>query len=354
MKINANLGRNIIDVLDCLPVISTISNLAIGLFCLFTGTRHEKPLAERVLVAVPVVGNIYKICILAKRGLQSPVNEDKHPLIAKASTGSIQLNPQAINFSLVKPPKDLADFVGKNTPQRGGFEFSVDGETGQEILRRRHEIPGLCDRVVVKGDGHCLFRSTAYYLLSNARHDPAIKTHFKTSLDSFLASVRAQGINKFQFEDAARLIKAAIDSDVDPLVFLNDAPHSDALVKALRQLSCCHTHMQAIAPHNDRFSLLLLENLTDADQLNLPEYMNQMTEVHADTPGKFGSGLEIDALSNIFRLNTLVFNFAPYMAPLQVYKPQGAASMLFMCLYFRQAHYDSMMVSKAHIETLLD
>jgi hypothetical protein len=173
------------------------------------------------------------------------------------------------------------------------------------------------------------------------------------SLDSFLTSVRAQGINQFQVEEAAMLIKTAIDSNIDPIVFLNDTPLSDAFVKALRQLACCHTHMRAEGPYDDRFSLMLYENLNDADRLNLDNYLNEMTVVNADTPGKFGSGLEIDALSNIFRFNTVVFNFAPYMAPHEVYKPQGEHSPLSMSLYFRQSHYDCMIINHAHIKTLL-
>lgn len=353
MRINPELGVKIANILDCIPVVSAIFNLAQGIFCLLMGTKQNKTLSERIIVSTPIVGTIYKIHKLAQSRYNTKALEEKRPLLqpsTKIQASSISLSAQTSGY--VKAPKDLAEFVGINTPQKGGYEFSQGGDAANTIISFRNKIPGLCNRIVVKGDGHCLFRSTAYSLLTNARHNPALKVHLKGSLDRFITTASAAHINHPDITQAASLVKNAIDSEADPLILLNDEPVSDALVKALRQLSCFHTFIRAQAP-DERFSLLLIENLTDADQADMNKYLREMSDVKANTSGKFGSGLEIEALSNIFNINTIVFNFAPLMAPTDIFRPLNGIAALTMCLYFRQSHYDSMMINEAYIQSIL-
>lgn len=338
------------DILDCIPAVSTLYNLFdAALACVGYGSKG-KTLASRLVYAVPVIGNICKIVQICQKRLIASSDEGLNLLtVSYLESSSLQASSHLVSFTpglFVKEPKDLGEFVGANIGSSKGFEFTKGLPASNAIEAFRSGVSGLCDRVVVKGDGHCLFRAFAYQLLLQARGDGSLQAKLLLALDRFMASFRASSVDKVSLgldvEGSLALIKRDIAAGVDPYRLLNNLDRSNSLVKALRIVTSAFNLMQT-SKADMEFALLIEENLENAEKGDFTGYLRSMSSCEENKTGKFATSLEIRALSRLFGVDAVVFSFDPYMAPKTVFK-SGTLSAQKMAFYFRQSHYDALLV----------
>jgi Peptidase C65 Otubain len=247
---------------------------------------------------------------------------------------------------LIKILKTDASFQSYASPSPTAFEDVV------VELARSEKVFGLrvagceedVEKIKIKGDGHCMFRSFAYKLLQQLDLKPEARGVVLTKLHEFKDLIMSPDHDFIQeqipdFEERIDFIFDRIASGVSALDLLNDPECSDGLVKSLRVLACASNML------NPDFNFIDEGGRFDHEFAYYQAMMNFDERL-------WGGEEESNALARVFGTRNFVFNFSSNRVSVQA-PPMQLAQAINICFYFKPGHYDALNISDVTCQEIL-
>jgi hypothetical protein len=268
------------------------------------------------------------------KSLASPSLHSSAPVLAKA-------------FAM--EPRDLLSFVG--TPGPGtGVEFSDDMPVGEDVVRFYTMVEGTCEKINIAPDGHCLFRATGLDLIQNLRNHPEHFARICSNLDRLIAEFSALPADQQSLipnlQREIQAVKMLLDptNHESPSFIMNTQMTSDGLVEALRKVSTAYNLVHPRASFAD--------HLTSTERADFNSYVREMCTMKEHP--KFGAGLEIEAMSELFGVNFLTFSFNGDFGNMMERYGEGSPKGPFtISTFYRGAHYDLLNLNKEFVHSKL-
>jgi hypothetical protein len=371
MLITSKSNISLIEVVDCLPLVSALSNLVQVIASRVFDYKSERSLSSHLFYSIPFVGNVYKIAELVYRYFSNfksseVSNIEKRPLLSP----SLPSPPKASN--LVKEPVLLREVVGLSSSKSAKkLRFSSDMGPGRLINRFLDSHKFLRDTrmVDIKPDGHCLFRSFCYSLLDKLSNNQSQKEAVCNRLQAWLEQAVAHEEVIAAHPHLALYVKTLQDLirySTPVLTLLNDTSTllpdpinlsvSDFFIQVMRTLVCAQ-HRMSINLENQDHQALLQEHLDPHEIANFfTEYLPHMNSLdpvphYGETAPrvKFGAYLEQKALSDIFRVTS--FNFMFHQGIQEGVKICGEdfQSALTISYFYTPGHYDVLQIDPGYL-----
>lgn len=242
--------------------------------------------------------------------------------------------------------KSSADFTSYKCPS------PVMSSSAEPVYVREDVVFGMrvagCEedvqKVKIKGDGHCMFRSYGFKLLEQLENKPEARGEVLLRFHDFINLINTPDYEFVRevipnFNEQMGFLFDRIASGAGAIDVLNDPELSDAMVQSLRVLACASNLI------NPEFNYIDEDGRFDHEY----EYYQAMMQMEERL---WGGEEEANAISRVLGVRNFVFNFSSNRVSVQA-PQQQIPTAVNICFYFKPGHYDALNISDVACQEII-
>lgn len=258
------------------------------------------------------------------------------------------IHEKALDIFTQKILSSDAVFQSFDSPSPVLSVASVDNEFARSDKVFGMRVAGCeedVEKVKIKGDGHCMFRSYAFKLLEQLELKPGARAEILERLQSFKDLIMNPEHEFIQeqipnFQERIDFLIHHIESGMGAMEALNDEDISNGFVHSLRVLACASNMI------NPDFNYIDEAGRFDHEFGYYQAMMNMGERL-------WGGEEESNAISRVLGTRSFVFNFTSHRVSVQAPGAQ-IPTAINICFYFKPGHYDALNISDVACQEIVN